>query len=235
MASHSSEPDFRAVLSIWVDRHAAIVLVATAAAVTVRSAVPVVIAAAASIAAAVHGMRTELRALQSFGGWANRITAIRFGILVAVGAAMARVPQAVIFTAFTLNVLLDVVDGHLARRYRSESPFGAVFDRETDACYVLLAYLYFFLVHGIGAWIILPGLLPYAWRLLTLRFGASLQRDAKARFAAVLAGVNYVMLIAAVASPEPFRTPILVVSASIVFASFGAFSIRFFSHEHSVS
>jgi phosphatidylglycerophosphate synthase len=98
-------------------------------------------------------------------GPANQVTAAR-ALLVVVMAALAVRPAAspTAFAAAALGVavvLLDGVDGWIARRSGTASAFGARFDMEVDAVLILvLAALAW--QHGkAGAWILLAGLLRY--------------------------------------------------------------------------
>jgi phosphatidylglycerophosphate synthase len=98
-------------------------------------------------------------------GAANQITTLR-AILVALVAGLVGEPQrpaiAIAAVAASLTVvLLDGVDGWLARRQRIASPFGARFDMEIDALLILaLAVLTW--RHGkAGGWVLASGLLRY--------------------------------------------------------------------------
>lgn len=234
MAPGSSEHVPATQVSAWVDLHAALMLAAALVAVVVESSLPVVAAACASFAWVVVRNRRELRLKPPFGGWANRITAMRLGLVLGIGAIMASTQQWLVLLSFVAIVVLDAADGYVARRFGWATDFGATFDRETDACFVLIAYLYFFLVDGIGAWILLPGLLPYAYRVLTLPVRPSPWRENKERLAAKLAGVNFVLLLAAVALPPPARNGVLVVSCAIVLTSFALSFIKLMSREYSI-
>ena len=63
----------------------------------------------------------------------------------------------------TVFLLADGVDGALARRQRTASPFGARFDLEVDALFVGVASLLLWRIGGVGAWILLGALLRYGY------------------------------------------------------------------------
>ncbi|HVZ35569.1 MAG TPA: lysylphosphatidylglycerol synthase domain-containing protein, partial [Polyangiaceae bacterium] len=63
------------------------------------------------------------------------------------------------------NLLLDIVDGWLARRNNQSSKFGALFDIETDALLVLTLTVILFTRHIAGAWVLTAGLLRYLYVL----------------------------------------------------------------------
>lgn len=134
-------------------------------------------------------------------------------------------------TAFSLNVAIDAVDGYVARRLGEATPFGAVFDREVDALFVLVAYLYLCLVRDLGVWVLLPGLLPYLYRLLVMAVSARISVHNKERFAAPLAAVNFLLLLAAVSVPAHAEL-IVGVSIAVVLMSFSVSFTSLYRHVH---
>ena len=101
-----------------------------------------------------------------FGG-ANQITTVR-AILVALAAALVGEPPvpSVAIAAVTVSVsalLLDGVDGWLARRHRIVSRFGARFDMEIDALLVLALSVLAWRSEKAGPWVVASGLLRYAF------------------------------------------------------------------------
>ena len=151
----------------------------------------------------------------------DALTASRLAALLLTLAAMPGLRGEWVLAAFSFNVLLDVLDGWTARRLGQATTFGAVLDREVDAFFVLVAYLYFHLGAGYGAWLLLPGLMPYLDRLLVARLGVPIAVDHKEPMARRLAGANFILLLGAAAVPGQ-ALPILVLSAVVVLSSFGA-------------
>ena len=60
-------------------------------------------------------------------------------------------------------LLLDGVDGYLARRYGCASEFGARFDMETDALLILVLALLVWQADKAGVWIVFSGALRYGF------------------------------------------------------------------------
>ena len=91
-----------------------------------------------------------------------------------------------VFTAIAvLTLLLDGLDGVLARRSGQISPFGARFDMEVDALQILLLSVAAATLGKAGAWIILAGLMRYIyiacgwlWPQLTQPLPPSMRRKA---------------------------------------------------------
>jgi phosphatidylglycerophosphate synthase len=102
----------------------------------------------------------------SFGG-ANQVTVGR-GALVALLAGLIGEPVdagvGLLATAAAVTVaVLDGVDGWLARRNRTASDFGARFDMETDAAFIMVLAVLSWQFEKAGAWVLLSGLLRYAF------------------------------------------------------------------------
>lgn len=98
-------------------------------------------------------------------GWANRVTLARSVLVALVAGALANEAFSVaIWTWLTLAVvslLLDGIDGWVARRTRSYSRFGARFDMELDALLILLLSTGVMLSESLGGWVLLIGGMRY--------------------------------------------------------------------------
>jgi phosphatidylglycerophosphate synthase len=159
---------------------------------------------------------------------------LRLAAILGAAALLTDIPREWLLLLFGANVALDVADGYTARRTAQVTQLGTMFDREADAVFVLVAYLYFFCVADVGAWILLPGLLPYLYRLFVRAVRAAPADQTKERLAAVLAGANYVFLLLAVAVPPPVQASVLAVSTAIVLVSFGISFWKVYRDEHSL-
>jgi phosphatidylglycerophosphate synthase len=222
-------------LSPWLSRHAVVMLVAVAMAVVLRSGLWVALAALASFAELGYRERAQLTLLEPYGGYANQLTALRLGLLLTAAVLMNQLPDAWLWLLLAANVVVDVADGHVARRTKQVSSFGAVFDREVDAVFVLVAYLYFFVVEGLPAWVLIPGLLPYVYRLSTLTGRSKPAPQHRERFAPVLAGTNFVVLLIAVGAPPAFQLRVVILSAALVGVSFLVSFVNLYRNGHSAS
>lgn len=100
-------------------------------------------------------------------GPANYVTTIR-ALLVAliatsiVGPATPEVLWAVIGVT-ALVAALDGLDGWLARRTGMASAFGARFDMETDAVFILVLSILVWQQEKAGGWVLLCGLMRYGF------------------------------------------------------------------------
>ena len=160
--------------------------------------------AAALTAAAVYGgvallvRRALLRARPARFGAANAVTlaraaltAVLAGVAVEtlIAGARAEDPVAAASWAITggaaLTWLLDALDGWIARRLGLASEFGARFDMEVDALFMLALSLLLYGSDKAGAWVLLSGVLRYLfvaagtlWPALTAPLAPSFRRRA---------------------------------------------------------
>jgi phosphatidylglycerophosphate synthase len=100
-------------------------------------------------------------------GPANVVTTIR-AMLAALAAALIGYPASpdVLWSVIGLTVLmaaLDGLDGWLARSTRMASAYGARFDVETDAAFILVLSILVWQHGKAGVWVLLCGLMRYAF------------------------------------------------------------------------
>ncbi|MCL5425187.1 MAG: CDP-alcohol phosphatidyltransferase family protein [Gammaproteobacteria bacterium] len=107
-------------------------------------------------------------------GWANRVTLAR-AVLVALvaGALVNNVFAAAIWQWLAIAVialLLDGVDGWIARRTKSHSLFGARFDMELDALLILLLCAGLLRLESLGLWVLMIGVMRYLFVAASWQF-----------------------------------------------------------------
>jgi len=101
-------------------------------------------------------------------GYANWVSILRLLLVLTAFSLHQSIEDIYLFTIFAFSIILDGVDGFLARKFHHETPQGAILDMETDALMVLiLAYIH--ISNGqIHPWILLPASFRYlyAWIIL---------------------------------------------------------------------
>jgi len=107
-------------------------------------------------------------------GPADRVTLARAILACGVAALTAdsfggQAPVAILVALSTIALLLDGVDGQIARRTGTASAFGARFDMEVDALLILVLAALVWQFDKAGAWILAAGLLRYAFVLTSYR------------------------------------------------------------------
>nr|WP_298056502.1 CDP-alcohol phosphatidyltransferase family protein [uncultured Halomonas sp.] len=160
-------------------------------------------------------------------GWANRITLGR-GVLVAIvaGALAANAFTNAIWLWLAIAVialLLDGVDGWIARRTNTHTPFGARFDMELDAVLILILCIGLWQSEPLGIWVLLIGGMRYlfiaaSWPFPWLKapLFASFRRKAVCVWQVVA------LLLALTPLTPPVISTVLAVSALVsLIVSFG--------------
>lgn len=159
-------------------------------------------------------------------GPANQITVAR-GALVAFLAALLLESvdihlQYVALGAAVVAAVMDAMDGWLARRTRMVSAFGARFDMETDALFILVLSLWAWHLHKAGAWVIAGGLLRYAFVLagaLVPRLRGTLPESLRRKTIAALQMVALLIVICPFV-PVPLSAPVAALALAALSISF---------------
>lgn len=162
------------------------------------------------------------------GGLANQITLVR---LILVLVSLISLPALTLESAsflFLTIVLLDVLDGHIARRLESNSLFGMHFDMEVDASFVLLAGCYFYTTNSLGLILLLPGALRYFYCITKFLFPKRHYVEQKNRLVSYAAGVNFTLLTIATLVSGTMQNTILLLSCFIVCLSFSLSFAEYF-------
>ena len=99
-------------------------------------------------------------------GPADWVTLVRATLAVGVAALVAdsfgdSVPVTLLVSLAALALVLDAVDGWVARRTRTTATLGARFDAEVDAFLILVLSVY--VARSAGAWVLTIGLARYAF------------------------------------------------------------------------
>ena len=121
----------------------------------------------------------------------------------------------------SVALVLDAVDGRVARRSGTASPLGARFDMEVDSFLVLV--LSVFVAVLLGPWVLAIGLMRYAfvaasWWLPWLR--SPLPTRYSAKVVAALQGIALVVAAAGVL-PRPWAAALVAVALAFLIWSFG--------------
>lgn len=146
--------------------------VTTAAATLFASPGPALAAAALfALVAAIALPRHARRRPRPGFGVANGITLARAGLIAVVAAFAVEPPYPgdaawwIAAAVAGVALLLDGVDGWIARRSARSSAFGARFDMETDALAALVLCVVLWRADRTGAWVLLIGALRYLFLL----------------------------------------------------------------------
>lgn len=203
------------MLQSWSRYHALALLAAGAVAVLSSSSLPCVLAAAVSFSALLWACRGTYTPQGHFGV-ANGITALRFSILACLGI----VPDRALGLALLAVLALDGLDGFVARRLESSSPFGAHFDMEVDAVLVAVASIELFRRGLAGPWVLSAGALRYAYVVCLWLWPARRGDAPRSRWGRL----SFLLLMLGLSAPFLFGrglgTPLAALGCAVVSLSF---------------
>jgi phosphatidylglycerophosphate synthase len=157
---------------------------------------------------------------------ADRVTLTRAVLVGGLAALLADgfagpLARPVVVTLAVLALLLDAVDGWVARHTDTTSPLGARFDMEVDAFLILALSVQ--VARSLGPWVLAIGAARYllgiaAWRLAWLREPTPTRYWGK-----VVAAVQGIVLTTAVADVLPRQVMLgaLLVALALLAESFG--------------
>lgn len=161
-------------------------------------------------------------------GAANVVTLVRAALVALLAALIREAPwESVAWLAVTLGItvaLLDGVDGYLARRSGLASDFGARFDMETDAFFILVLAAIVWTHGKADWWVLAAGGLRYAfvaagWVLPWMR--ASLSPALRGKWMAVLQMVGLLVALGPIV-PTPLSAWVAGITLAGLVGSFGA-------------
>ena len=161
-------------------------------------------------------------------GAANTVSLARLVLLCAFGA-LATAPGPGEAALLVLVLALDGVDGWLARRHGTSSAFGARLDMEVDAFMVLLVAFVLFREQRLGAFILVPGALRYAYVLVLWAVPGHAPEAPASRFGRY--GFTLIAIALCVSAwPLPYHQVLAAVASLVIAWSFSRSLLWSISH-----
>jgi phosphatidylglycerophosphate synthase len=159
-------------------------------------------------------------------GPADHVTLARATLAGSVTALVADTvrtpaPVALLVTVTTVALVLDAVDGRVARRTATVSTLGARFDMEVDAFLILV--LSVFVASSLGAWVLAIGTMRYVFVAFSLPLPwlkSPLPPSMARKTVAALQGIA-LTVAAADALPRPVETTATALALAALTWSFG--------------
>jgi len=194
-------------------------LLATAGAGVWQSPWPLLGGGGVLLAGLVGGARGQWTPQGTFGA-ANWVTGARVVLLAGLPLAPEHGGAAVIGGSL-LFVAADGVDGWLARRSGQASAFGAFFDKETDALFLLLLCALAVFEGRLGGWVFGVGILRYAFVGAVFLLDPPEKTEERSNLARYLyAGMVAALLFSFLPYPRLYR-PLVALAAGGLAVSFG--------------
>ena len=152
---------------------------------------------------------------------ANLVTFLRLALLFIIGLNFSQFPPLLVGLIALAILLMDGLDGYLARKYQTSSLFGEYLDMETDALYVLVMTCILYQMDYLGLWILALGLLRYVYFLVLKNVKSPEQKEARVFRARLIAVIFMASLSACLILPEFIYEPAVVIASALVVFSFG--------------
>lgn len=163
---------------------------------------------------------------KSWGGVPNVVTLLRLLLLFAGSFIMHnRFNIAVLGTVF---VMLDGVDGFLARRLDQITDFGGQLDMEADAFFCLMFSLLIGFEHTEMQWVLIAGSMRYIYKIVTTIWNKRIFAESKQRYARFFAGCYFVSLVLFFYVDFSFGKYIVAIGNGLVLFSFLVSFVHFF-------
>lgn len=207
------------VLEWWSLANAAGVIAVTVLSGWVGQAWPLLVGGAGLLGALIVSMRGQWTPDGGFGV-ANLVTLMRVGLLALMPPA-ASAGADVLIGLSLLILATDGLDGWLARKRGQSSEFGAFFDKESDALF-LLALCGLAAFRGrLPLWILGAGLLRYVFVILLFLVPPSEKTEERTNLARyVYGGMIAALLFSFLPYPSLYR-PVVVGATTLLAVSFG--------------
>jgi phosphatidylglycerophosphate synthase len=202
----------------WSRSSAALLLAGSGIAACTRSVLP--LAALAAISFLVLLARERKRFSDAGrAGAANWITLLRLGLVLGLASRHHSFSSFACAGLAGLVLALDGVDGFVARRAGATTAFGARFDMESDALFVLTLGFVLWTRERLGPWVLLGGVLRpgYVLWLWALPAAGEEPRSRWGRLAFLALALG---LIAPLASPAVWADTLAACGTSAVVLSF---------------
>ena len=162
----------------------------------------------------------DLKKFKPLAGYANLITLIRLIIVLVIGFWYIQLSDITIFIMGLTAVLLDAIDGYVAKKYHQQSEFGRHFDMEADAFYVLMITCILYLKDFFDLWIVVLGFLPHLYGVFIYLMGVADKEPKKAKFRTRIAGLFFIAILMPFVLDFRFYYPVMIVAVILLLASF---------------
>ena len=186
-----------------------------------QNMVPIMVFAIGSVGYYILNHHSFLRNFKPYGGFANIVTFLRMAMTFLVGFTFGSLHPFFVLGIFIGILILDGIDGYLARKYNTGSPFGETFDIETDALFTLMLCGVLYLAGYMPWWIMFSGILRYGYVLLEYLLGTSKKKSPTHKHARILSIVVFSTYLTPFVFPYIVYFPSIVIGTAVLFFSFG--------------
>jgi phosphatidylglycerophosphate synthase len=162
----------------------------------------------------------DINHLKPPGGYPNYVTLFRFTALLVVTSFASGISNNTLAILLLILVLLDGVDGYLARRLKQRTEFGGLFDMETDALFVCSVSCILFEKNILPGWILVPAFIKFYYTVFTHLTGLSRMPEQRSLFGASVAVIMFLALILSLVIPGNFARIVAFSGSALICLSF---------------
>ena len=159
-------------------------------------------------------------------GYANWITLFRLVIILFSISYWDKLSDLVLFGFFGVVIILDGVDGYIARKFNQISKQGEYLDMEIDAVFVFLLSYMHFSHEKLNAWILIPGGLRYLYGILLAWIKEPPIVKPGKRFRSTVAVMFFISLLLPFVTNKLIYIPIVLITSSMIILSFSISAIH---------
>ena len=125
----------------------------------------------------------------------NWITLIKLVLTIVLIFLFPQVEAALISILCFTIIGIDVLDGFIARKLQQTSEFGAIFDAESDALYVLVCSVGVCLFYEMPFWVLFMGLIRYLYEIpvFFLKKKETKPKEGRSIYV-ILAGIVFILI-----------------------------------------
>jgi phosphatidylglycerophosphate synthase len=189
---------------------------------------------------AALGVGMSRTGVDAFGpaDWVTLTRATLVGCATALTADSFQRPDPLVgplVSIVTVALVLDAIDGQVARRTATASRLGARFDMEVDAFLILVLSVY--VAQSTGAWVLVIGVMRYAFLVAGWAWPWLRQPVPGRYWRKVVAAIQGIVLVVAAADilPVPLTVAALLVALVLLVESFGRDVVWLFERQRLAS
>jgi len=179
-----------------------------------------VIAAMFSFSWYIYRHKDFLAQYRPWAGYANWVTMLRLVFIFILAFVYQNIPDIWMAIILAWLIIMDIIDGFLARKLKLSSDFGLYLDMESDAYFVCMCSLMLYFGGYLPWWILVVGFMRYLNVAVFYLFQLPPKKEPKRWYASYIAGFLFWALLAPYLMEKKWYLPIVAIASILVTASF---------------
>ena len=148
--------------------------------------------------------------------WANWLTILRLIIILIIGFGHRYFDDQMLFPMLCAIIILDGIDGQVARYFKSTSSMSNYLDLEVGAFFVAVWSSLLYLHGYVDSWILVVGFMRYSTVMVVYFLGWENYREPRTRFARTAVGFLSLSLISPLVFEASTYMPILIAATIFI-------------------